>query len=94
MEICYGILFFSSPAIGADGTIYIGSEDNNLYAFNPDGSLQWQYLTSGSIDSSPAIAADGTIYVGSDDHYLYAFSAGTPAQFTITPQGRERDDFS
>ena len=25
----------SSPAIGADGTIYIGSGDTNLYAFNP-----------------------------------------------------------
>jgi outer membrane protein assembly factor BamB len=23
---------FSSPAIGADGTIYVGSEDNSLYA--------------------------------------------------------------
>ncbi|MBS3816926.1 MAG: PQQ-binding-like beta-propeller repeat protein, partial [Candidatus Thermoplasmatota archaeon] len=28
----------SSPAIGPDGTIYVGSLDNSLYAFNPDGS--------------------------------------------------------
>lgn len=29
----------SSPAIGNDGTIYVGSEDSNLYAMNPDGTL-------------------------------------------------------
>jgi hypothetical protein len=34
-ETSNGIL--SSPAIAADGTIYIGSDDGNLYAINPDG---------------------------------------------------------
>ncbi len=27
----------SSPAIGSDGTIYIGSRDKNVYAIKPDG---------------------------------------------------------
>ena len=31
----------SSPAIGSDGTIYVGSSDENLYAINPDGSTKW-----------------------------------------------------
>ena len=26
---------YSSPAMAADGTIYVGSGDNNLHAFNP-----------------------------------------------------------
>ena len=26
----------SSPAIGVDGTIYVGSSDSDLYAINPD----------------------------------------------------------
>lgn len=30
----------SSPAIGSDGTIYIGSFDGKLYAINSDGSLK------------------------------------------------------
>ena len=67
-------LVLSSPAIGADGTIYVGSGDDNLYAFNPDGSLKWQYLTGGAVNSSPAIGTDGTIYVGSDDANLYALT--------------------
>ena len=26
----------SSPAVGADGTVYVGSDDKNLYALNAD----------------------------------------------------------
>ena len=64
---------FSSPAVAADGTIYVGSDDSYLYAFNHDGSLQWTYQTTNSIASSPAIGTDGTVYVGSLDANLYAF---------------------
>jgi len=68
----------SSPAIGADGTIYVGSDDNSLYAISPDGSRKWEFATGAEIESSPAIGADGTIYVGSADNSLYAISpAGT-----------------
>ena len=36
----------STPALGTDGTIYVGSDDYNVYAVNPlDGSLKWQYAT-------------------------------------------------
>ncbi|MCX6841721.1 MAG: PQQ-binding-like beta-propeller repeat protein, partial [candidate division WOR-3 bacterium] len=62
----------SSPAIGPDGTIYVGSRDSSLCAVNPDGTLKWHYVTGGGIRSSPAVAADGTVYVGSDDNYFYA----------------------
>ena len=64
----------SSPAIGSDGTVYVGSYDRNLYAINPDGSLKWKYQTGGWVVSSPAIGSDGTIYVGSHDHKLYAIN--------------------
>jgi outer membrane protein assembly factor BamB len=33
----------SSPVIGRDGTIYIGSLDKKLYAIKPDGMLKWTY---------------------------------------------------
>jgi len=65
----------SSPAIAADGTVYVGSEDNYFYAINRDGSLKWRYKTGGIIRSSPAIASDGTVYVGSFDGKLYAFNS-------------------
>ena len=62
----------SSPAIGSDGTIYVGSWDNKLYAMNPDGSKKWAFYSGYLERSSPAIGSDGTIYVGSEDNYLYA----------------------
>ncbi len=64
----------SSPTIGADGTIYIGTGDNYLDAINPNGTIKWQFRTGGWVGSSPAIGADGVIYVGSDDSNLYAIN--------------------
>jgi outer membrane protein assembly factor BamB len=75
---------YSSPAIGPDGTIYVGSYDSSLYAVNPNGTLRWRYLTQGSVRSSPAIAADGTAYVGSNDHRLYAVNQDGTLRWSYT----------
>ena len=64
----------SSPAIGHDGTIYIGSEDSCLYAFDPDGNLKWKYQADDMIWSSPVIGADGTVYFSSRESYTYALA--------------------
>jgi len=56
---------YSSPAIGSDGTVYVGSDDGNLYAVNPDGTEKWHFTTGIPVRSSPAIGPDGTVYVSS-----------------------------
>jgi outer membrane protein assembly factor BamB len=63
---------FSSPVIGADGTIYIGSTDRNFYAINPDGTKKWKYTAGESIRNSAAIGADETIYFSTDYGNLIA----------------------
>ena len=63
-----------APALGADGTVYAGSQDNSIYAINPDGKRQWEFRARDDVESSPAIEEDGTIYIGSDDNRLYALS--------------------
>ena len=91
----------SCPSIGTDGTIYVyGDVDGiggKLYAFNPDGSLQWVSPYIGSNPVAPAIGADGTIYVATDA--LYAFTpsgtlkwsfAGFMGGFRHQPGHRER----
>ena len=82
-EFVTGGFVDSSPAIGSDGTIYVGSHDYKLYAINPNGTKKWDYETELYIVSSPAIGIDGTIYVGSHDHKLYA----------INPNGTKKWDY-
>ena len=63
----------SSPAIGSEGTVYVGSEDNKLYAINgKTGVKLWEFETGDRVRSSPAIGSDGTVYIGSHDNKLYA----------------------
>ncbi len=69
-----GAAVMSSPALGTDGTIYVGSFDDNVYALNPAGTLKWKFATGGAAWSSPAVGADGTIYIGSEDNNLYALN--------------------
>lgn len=68
----------SSPVIGSDGTIYIGSYDDYLYALNPNGTKKWKYETGSAIYSSPIIDSDGNIYIASEDGSVYSlFKNGT-----------------
>ena len=65
----------SSPALGSDGTIYVGTTDGKLVAVLADGSaVKWTAVTNDTTGSSPALAPDGTIYVGSSDGKLYALT--------------------
>ena len=71
----------SSPAIGADGTVYVGSDDKKVYALDgATGAKKWEFLTGNSVGSSPAIGADGTVYVGSGDKKVYALDGATGAK--------------
>ena len=71
-----GNSIFSSPAIGADGSVYIGSNDYNLYAVDPrNGKAKWTFTAGDQISGVPVIGPDGTIYVGSEDKMLYALHA-------------------
>jgi PKD repeat protein len=54
----------SSPAIDQDGTIYIGSYENYLYAINPDGTEKWRHL-AGEPVTAATIGKDGNIYIAS-----------------------------
>ena len=82
-------IFQSSPAISADGIIYVGthikeSSGGDLIAINPDGTERWRHRIAGEwVDSSPCIGENGVVYIGSSfyDHgndygYLYAFGHG------------------
>jgi outer membrane protein assembly factor BamB len=70
----------SSPAI-ADGVVFIGSTDGNLYAVDEDsGKQKWKFRTLGvrQVTSSPAVA-DGVVFFGGFDGVFYAIAADTGA---------------
>jgi outer membrane protein assembly factor BamB len=50
----------SHPAIGPDGTIYVGTHDG-LLALSPDGKLLWKAGIGEA--GTPVISEDGTIYL-------------------------------
>jgi outer membrane protein assembly factor BamB len=66
-----GYIAFSSPALGIDGTIYIGSlgpgdYDGYVDAVNPNGTRKWRYNVGTWVHGSAAIADDGTIIQATD----------------------------
>ena len=65
----FGNTGYSSPAIDANGTIFLPF--GNLKAISSDGIELWESEADGG-HSSVAIGADGTIYNGASDTYLYA----------------------
>jgi outer membrane protein assembly factor BamB len=90
------------PAIGADGTIYVGDYNGNVYALTPRGKLKWS-LTLDSVVADPlTIGGDGIIYVptitslyalidgGTAASVKWSFDAGSGANVTsagIAPDG-------
>ena len=66
----------SSPSV-ANGIVYVGSQDNNIYALGAwSGNLLWKYTTQNAQVSSPAVA-NGKVYTGGDDGYVYCLDAYT-----------------
>src|ERR1019366_6182023 len=73
-------IYTSSPTV-ANGVVYFGSNDGNLYAANAStGAMLWIYRTGSiyGIFTSPAVAKE-VVYFGSDDGNLYALNASTGA---------------
>jgi len=71
------------PVIGSDGTIYVVGY-YTLYAFNPNGTLKWEWTTPEDGDPyphaqicGPTLGPDGTIYTshcGSGAYHRYLFA--------------------
>lgn len=75
-----------SPAVGDDGTVYVGSLNGYFYAINPDGTQKWKYPADkpgAPFGYTPAIGPDGTVYAGAG-RILYAFN----------PDGTVRSSYS
>jgi outer membrane protein assembly factor BamB len=79
----------SSPAVGSDGTILIGSYDNNIYAITSAGALSWTYETADDVYSSPAIDELGNVYVGSKDNAFRALTSAGALSWSYLSNGAD-----
>ncbi len=69
-------VFTSSPVI-AEGRVYFGSGDGNVYAVDAtSGVLQWKFPMRDVVHASPAYA-DGTLFIGSWGGDFHAIDAAT-----------------
>ncbi len=72
-------VFTSSPAV-ANGKVFFGAGDGNIYAVDArSGILQWKFATGDVVHASPAVAGS-TVFVGSWDGALYALDAESGVQ--------------
>ena len=66
----------SGPAV-ADGVVYVGSGDDNVYALDAvTGHVRWTHPTGNEIFSSPVVSGN-VVYIGSEDGKLYALNTGS-----------------
>jgi len=64
MWVNNGVCGGSTPAVAADGTIYVYGCNNSLYAIDPNGSIKWNSFVGAWERNPPSIGDDGTIYAG------------------------------
>jgi outer membrane protein assembly factor BamB len=83
-----GVRAKTTPAIGYDGTVYVGSA-YAVHAIDHGGTEQWFYPTIGRIDrSSPVISSDGTVYIGCTDDTLHAVNPDGTRKWVYPTRGR------
>ena len=70
----------ASPTLGADRSVYVTSEDGNLFAFDQKGNLMWSFAMQGKSQiAAPTVGPDMSIYV-----------ATRAALYAINPDGSQR----
>ena len=87
---------YSTPAVGADGTIYFATRDFKIYAVDCRGDQKWVFEYECEPDgvvacphafvSSPAVGKNGRIYIGDDTvgpNYLFALDADGKVAWTF-----------
>merc|ERR1711935_529818 len=87
----------ATPVRSSDSQVlYIGSEDQNLYAIDTsDGSQKWMFYTLGGVhgfSSSPVLSKDGeVVYAISTNGNLYAVNAQSGSKIWSSAIGRAGD---
>ncbi|OGV44614.1 MAG: hypothetical protein A2X46_03440 [Lentisphaerae bacterium GWF2_57_35] len=69
---------YSSPAIAADGTVYVGASNGKVYGLALDGTTTRVWQMSAPIYGSPVIGPDGAVYVAASNR-VYSLNPASGA---------------
>jgi hypothetical protein len=71
----------SSPAVGADGTIYVCTTPPNagLNAINPNGTVKWKFRFRSICKTTPTLGSNGKIYIQTNSEVAAVNADGTLA---------------
>jgi outer membrane protein assembly factor BamB len=58
---------YGAPTVGADGTVWIGSDAKRLFAVKPNGALGLELELDGEVDASPLPMSDGGVVVAAGE---------------------------
>jgi outer membrane protein assembly factor BamB len=74
-----------SPAVAADGTIYVGSNDHVVYAIDRSGRERWRAGVPNNINETGfVIGRDGGVFVGCADGKVYAYDQNGGARWATS----------
>jgi outer membrane protein assembly factor BamB len=80
----------SCPAIGPDGTVYVGNFDGLHAVDGATGNERagFPFVTGSDVLTAPAVGADGSIFFGTADGTFYAVHPDGSLRFKVTAGGR------
>jgi len=64
----------TSATLAADGTAVVGTQDAQVVAIAPDGSVRWRIALPSPPTAAPTQGAGGVVYVGTQDGTLFALA--------------------
>jgi outer membrane protein assembly factor BamB len=79
--------FYASPAIGTEGTIYIGCQNETAYAINPNGTKKWSRNVAGAVNAAAVLTSDGAVIFQTDDSMVVAFGSDGVQRWSFFSNG-------
>ncbi len=77
----------SIPAIGEDGSIFFGADDEKVYALYSGGTsndIRWRFNTGENVSSSPVIGVRGDVYIGSESSRVYCLTTNGVLRWSVS----------
>ena len=86
-SIWAGGQIWSSPVVGNDDIVYLGSREKLMVAIDSDGKKKWSVATKSEVLGSPAIDKNGTVYFGDLSRNIYAVNKDGQIGWTFRTKG-------